>query len=225
MIWRSLRTVVYPTAPLRAARRASCTSRTVLGPRCHRTPRIASSALVGRIMPSKYESLRTCKYEAFRTLRPRSTLHIRPPQHHAMPARHPLDHDASRLHEPYQLGAAGSGRGGRHALGCAGWREVHDVALEEDPGGGDVDREHPFGVCGGKAVRDDLPVTPANDQTVFHRAYRRERRAGGAQASWQYVGTNGLPRPGGCPDEAHPARLWHDRHAGGKKSAPPTPLI
>src|SRR5712671_2867026 len=67
MICRSLRMVVYPTASLRAARNASCTSRTVLGPRCHRTLRMASSALVGRVMGSKYERLRTCQYEALRS--------------------------------------------------------------------------------------------------------------------------------------------------------------
>src|SRR5438309_3338993 len=45
MICISLRTVVYP-AP-RSGPRASCTSRTVLGPRDHSTRRISSSAGVG----------------------------------------------------------------------------------------------------------------------------------------------------------------------------------
>src|SRR5438093_7430029 len=72
MIWSSLRMVVYPTASSRASLTASCTSRTVLAPLLHSTPRIANSALVGRIagrlaMGPIYEALRTCQYEALRT--------------------------------------------------------------------------------------------------------------------------------------------------------------
>src|SRR5436309_3689469 len=168
MIWRSLSTVVYPTTPPRAARSASCTSRTVLGPRCHSTPRMASSALVGRIISAKYERLRTCQYDAFRTSRSGGALHVGLRQHHAMPPRDAVDRDPARLDEPpHQLSAP---RGGR------GRRGVDHVALEQDPGGGDVDREHPFGVCGGQAVRNDLPVTPR--VAAWHRSAARERRWG-----------------------------------------------